>query len=91
MFNEIEQLLKEIEGCPNIYISQNKEYRFEPLENEKDLEEFCYIKFSIVKRGAHYNDSLIYRASVKENSPEMYLKQIVEDLSKIKKQYLGGV
>lgn len=88
MFEDIKNILKQIEGCPNVYVSQNTEYVIEPIGTGDAKDYVRHLKFTIVERGASYINNVIYKASVKENNPEMYLKSILEDLIKISKKYL---
>lgn len=87
MFQKIENVLKELESCPNIYISQNKEFVRESI-NDSDVKDYVKkLQFTIVKRGITYQN-VIYRTILKENNPESYLEKILNDLIKIRDYYI---
>lgn len=92
MFEEIKELLTEISDFPNLYVSQNTEYVLEPIPNTEVKDYYKYLKFSIVRRGSIYSDSVVYQASCKENNPKAYLEVIIKDLKTLKNKYLlsGG-
>lgn len=87
MFDKIKNILKEISDCPNVYISQSQEYVLEPIIGSDIKDYFRYLKFAIIKKHNHV-ERVVYRASCKENNPEEYLKEILNDLTIIKNNYL---
>lgn len=87
MFDKIKGILKEISDCPNVYISQSQEYVLEPIVGSDIKDYFRYLKFAIIKKYDHI-EGVVYKASCKENNPEEYLKEILNDLITIKNNYL---
>ena len=87
MFDKIKSILKEISDCPNVYISQSQEYVLEPIVGSDIKDYFRYLKFAIIKKYDHV-ERVVYKASCKENNPEEYLKEILNDLTTIKNNYL---
>ena len=88
MFDKINELLREISDFPNLYVSENMEYVLEPISNSDAKDYYRRLKFSIVRRGRLYTQTVVYRANCKENNPDEYLKIIKDDLEIIKSNYL---
>lgn len=92
MFEKIKSVLSDISECPNIYVSLVQEYVLEPISDSNDdqiaINDYIkYLKFTIVKKQTCF-DRVIYKASIKENNPKEYLEEVMEDLTKIKCNYM---
>lgn len=81
MFNEILEILKELDNSPFIIVHKVVEHL---IENNDDIR---LLKINIYKLYGNDFYSLIFKANVKENNPDNYLKQILDRLLVIKNKY----